>query len=437
MKLHSRFNTLNFLMVGLLAVSQSTLATNGLFTHGYGTASKALAGAGVATSFDSLAAATNPAGMVNVGSRAEFAAALFSPRREYDINGAVTGFVGPHAPTESGRDYFAVPSGGYNRMLGENSSIGVTVFGNGGMNTMYPASANPGFGAGGTFGGGSTGVDYMQLFIAPTYSHRFGNNVSVGISPLLGFQRLELNGVTPFTTFSNSAANMSNRGHDTALGLGVRVGLQAQVTPRLSFGASYQSEVNMEKFDKYKGLFAEGGNMDVPATGAIGLAFKTSDTSLLVFDVQHIWYENVPAIGNPIGNLFTGCNKVPLTGVGTAGCFGGSNGAGFGWKDMTIFKIGYQWQSSPDWTWRVGFSHGSQPIPASEVLLNIIAPGVIENHVTFGFTKTMGKSGALNFAATYAMNNEVNGNAPAFFGGQPVKLEMHQFELEIGWSWKF
>ena len=48
---------------GLLA-SPAVFATNGYFGHGYSTKEKGLAGAGVAYSQDSLAAATNPAGMV-------------------------------------------------------------------------------------------------------------------------------------------------------------------------------------------------------------------------------------------------------------------------------------------------------------------------------------------------------------------------------------
>ena len=44
-------------------------ATNGYFTHGYGTIAKALAGAGVAMPQDTLAAGTNPAGLAFLGKR--------------------------------------------------------------------------------------------------------------------------------------------------------------------------------------------------------------------------------------------------------------------------------------------------------------------------------------------------------------------------------
>ena len=44
-----------------LSVAPAAEATNGYFTHGYGTQSKALAGAGVAVALDVLSAGNNPA----------------------------------------------------------------------------------------------------------------------------------------------------------------------------------------------------------------------------------------------------------------------------------------------------------------------------------------------------------------------------------------
>ena len=63
---------------------------------------------------------------------------------------------------------------------------------------------------------------------------------------------------------------------------------------------------------------------------------------------------------------------------------GMEGGAGFGWKDMTVVKLGAQWEASHDWTLRLGYATGKQPIPASEVMFNLLAPGVIEQHVTLG-----------------------------------------------------
>ena len=137
----------------------------------------------------------------------------------------------------------------------------------------------------------------------------------------------------------------------------------------------------------------------------------------------------MPAIANPISRLIDGSC---VGGVGD-GCLGGSNGAGFGWQDMTILKLGYEWQGDKDMLWRVGYSMGDQPIPDSEMLFNILAPAVIEEHVTFGFTRALDAESSINFAAMYALSNAVSG-LNTFDPAQTIKNEMDQFEFALTYS---
>ncbi len=121
-----------------------------------------------------------------------------------------------------------------------------------------------------------------------------------------------------------------------------------------------------------------------------------------------------------------------MTGGTGDGCLGGSDGAGFGWEDMVIFKLGYQWQNGKN-TWRLGYSKGDQPIPSSEVTFNILAPGVIEEHFTFGFTRQMDSNSSIDFAAMYAPSNSVDGTN-TFDPSQEIELEMYQYELSLSYN---
>jgi long-chain fatty acid transport protein len=82
---------------------------------------------------------------------------------------------------------------------------------------------------------------------------------------------------------------------------------------------------------------------------------------------------------------------------------------------------------------------GDQPIPESETFFNILAPGVMETHLTGGFTYTMASNNEFTFAAMYAPKNTVKGTIPAGVGSgsQTVELEMTQWELTASWGWKF
>jgi len=140
-------------------------------------------------------------------------------------------------------------------------------------------------------------------------------------------------------------------------------------------------------------------------------------------------------VGNPLAMLFS-CPTVNPLSTETGGCLGGSNGAGFGWKDMTTHKLGVRWQleSLPQWEFRAGYSHGNQPVESSQVLFNMMAPGVIEEHVTFGFTHRVSDGHEYSLAMMYAPEHSVSGANP-FDPTQTIELRMHQYEIEFGFSW--
>lgn len=411
-----------------LTIPMTAMATNGYFSHGYGTKSKGLAGGGVAFSQDAMAAATNPAGMVTVGDRMDLGVALFSPiPRSYTVTGDPSGIPGTFGLTsgtyESDNDFFLIPHFARNWMLDSDSSVGLSLYGNGGMNTEYPAAAAPA----GTFYGGTAGVNLEQLFINTTYSRKIDDKSSWGASVIVAYQTFEAKGLGAFASFSSDAANLTDNGKDTSLGLGFKLGWQGEVSKGLTLAASYQSEMAMDEFDKYSGLFAEGGDFDIPATWTLGLAFDVTPKSTLTFDIQNIMYSDIASIGNPMTNFTVDGNL-----------FGSSDGAGFGWDDMTIYKLGYQWETSADWTWRVGISLGDQPISSSEVMLNILAPAVMETHLTGGFTMKTGKDSEFSLAAMYAPKSDVSGANPMEIPDQQtIGLEMTQIEVEASWAWKF
>ncbi|MGD8927090.1 MAG: outer membrane protein transport protein, partial [Thioalkalispiraceae bacterium] len=172
--------------VALLTPSLA-FATNGYFAHGYGTKNKGLVGGGVAEPQDAMIAATNPAGMVYVGARADVGAAIFSPSpRGYTATAPGGAATFPLAPqtVESDSDYFLIPHFAYNWVINPTSTVGVTVYGNGGMNTDYSASAN-------VFGAGEAGVNLEQLFINASYSVKVNPSNALGVSAILAYQRFE------------------------------------------------------------------------------------------------------------------------------------------------------------------------------------------------------------------------------------------------------
>jgi long-chain fatty acid transport protein len=416
--------TVMFLLVAVaVAVAPAAFATNGYFLHGIGTGSKAMAGATVALPQEALDADTNPAAGVFVERGYSFSLALFSPDRQYTIKGNPSGVPQTFGLTpgtvSSESKYFPMPAAGFNFRPNDRSAVTVNFTAHGGMNTDYRTNT--------FYGSSHTGVDLAQVFLTTSYARKITRNQSLGLSAILVGQRFKASGLEAFAGFSGEPECLTGNGYEWSEGIGVKVGYLAQPLPRLSIGASYSPTITMSTFDSYCGLFADDGRFNIPASATAGIAYRVADPLTVTADVQRIHYSDVGSVGNALlPNLVT----APL---------GSESGAGFGWKDINVYKLGVQWKPSEDWTWRAGYSSSDQPIPRSEVLFNILAPGVVQQHVTLGLSKAMLRApGRFNVAVMYAPSKSVSGANPLEVpGGQQIELKMQEYEVEFGYSFGF
>lgn len=408
--------------------STSAFATDGYFPHGYGMKALGMGGASVAMTDNAFAGANNPATAAYAGNRYELGVNLFSPKRSAVTNVNSSGIT--MAETQSDSNYFLVPEFGYNRDIDAKTSFGVTVYGNGGMNTDYPAPIMGGNAA-------TTGVDLMQLIVAPTVAYKLSDTQSVGVSPLLVYQKFKATGLSAFNPMSVPSSNTgTDSGSDSSTGIGIRLGYFAKATDQVSFGASYSPKINMSKLKGYAGLFANGGDFDIPANAAVGIAVQATPTVKLAVDYQQIKYGSVPAIANSSMNILQCARGV------TAQCLGASNGPGFGWSDVNVVKLGVEWVYSSTVTLRAGFNKSTNPVKSTEVSFNILAPAVITKHYTFGGTYKVAKDSELTWAYMYAPKNTVSGDSlfaamNGMSGAWQDTVRMSQQSIGIQYGWKF
>ena len=85
----------------------------------------------------------------------------------------------------------------------------------------------------GTFGDGTAGVDLFQIFFNVSIAHKFSEDISVGISPILAVQGFRSNGLSTFAPFTKSFAesggmtmpdSLTGNGQEYSFGGGVQVG---------------------------------------------------------------------------------------------------------------------------------------------------------------------------------------------------------------------
>lgn len=411
--------------LGALVLGSTTAhATEGYFQNGVGARNIATAGAGVADGRDATAINLNPAAIATLeDAELDIAISVFNPNRDVTVEGG-PGFL-PAGQTDSNAPLFPVPNLAVAFPVGENGALGFSISANGGMNTNYsavsnPACSSPPFPASnGVFCGGKSGVNLMQVFISGAYAHDFGA-VRVGVSPIVAVQRFRARGVLAFGGVSANPAALSDNGQSISVGVGGRLGIEIEPTEGFRIGASYQTEFNMSRFDEYAGLFADQGDFDIPSQYQVGIAIDVAPEFTVMADYRRINYSDVPSVSNP--------SSVQLP-------FGSTGGPGFGWDDVDTFKFGVEYRASDSMAFRAGFSHNSQPVSGSDVTLNVLAPGVVQNHITAGAAFSLSPGMDLELAAMYAPDESISGIEVTPLGpnpGRTITVEMNQIQLTAG-----
>lgn len=416
------------------AIAPSTaMATDGYFSHGYGMKSKGMAGVSTARTDDTFGGANNPAQMAFVGNRLDLGLDWFSPVRSAErTDASITTLNGK---VDSDSENFFIPEFGFNRMLSPDLSLGVTVYGNGGMNTDYPQGnfqcPTPTFSfvaANALCGQGRLGIDLVQLIIAPTLAYKVAPNHSLGIAPLLGYQRFKAEGLQAFQQLSSDPSKVTNNGYSGSTGYGVRVGYVGKLTDSFSIGAAYATKMKMSDFDKYKGLFAEHGGFDLPENYNVGIMVQATPALSFGLDYQRINYSGIKSVGQP------STNQAPL---------GADNGPGFGWQNVNVVKVGVQYAWNQDLTIRAGYNKTDNPIQSRDVTFNILAPGVVQDHYTLGFTYALIQGSEITMSYMHAAKKSVTG--PSLFNalfpvpnaGGTETIDMYENSLGIAWGMKF
>ena len=188
----------------------------------------------------------------------------------------------------------------------------------------------------------------------------------------------------------------------------------------------------MGDFGKYKGLFAQSGGFDIPSSVSAGISFRPTPQWLLAFDFERIFYDDARSVNNPSALIFNCAQGQTDT------CLGGSNGAGFGWQNVNVFKVGVQYMLNDHWTLRAGYNHTQNPIRPQDVTFNILAPGVVQNQWTVGTTYRIDRQSEVTGSFMFAQHNEVTGPSLFIgFGAPPTTTEtigMKEYLVGVAYS---
>ena len=466
------------------------LAANGLVAPGNGSVQMGMAGAGTAMAADAAATLRNPAAgaWLDSGMVADLAVAVpDGSYRATDVGEASAfGLFG----LKPGRNtsisgVFPLPVFAYNHRYSDRVAfgIGVTAAGLQAMSrggSAVLARGLPTFEARckGDFGGGAAwpgtvdvqgfcgngeaalGVELAQLLVSTHWAYRVTPGLSFGIAPIAAAQSLAMHGVGAFASFSNTPDAVTDNGASYAWGGGWRAGLLWELTEGIGLGAAYQSRLRQTRFDDYRGALV-GGRVDFAPSLNVGLQVHVRPGHRVLFDVERIAYGDVKALhqGIELQRFTDGCFVPRLLTRSLEqppaydACLGGSSGPGFGWDDVTIYKLGYEGRSGR-LSWRAGYSVGGNPATRATVLANTFAPALTDQHATVGLSWQYSPRVRVHWALIYGVRNivrapnAISAVSPALLGAAPLSFSADAdaddqqvenrfsfWQTQIGLSW--
>lgn len=392
----------------LLLLPFFLIASDGNQAIGYGMKSKGMGGVGVAFPQDAVINAINPAGMAFLETR-------------YDIGPHYVKFLGKGrisgnaVPTlnqsfHANMDIFLIDAGYVNQVT-PKFSAGFS---------FYQRGATLNYGKTIRLLGTSKFLDlYTIAILTPAIAWKITPNHSIGIGIDVSLGRFKMQGFQNQKAISVAPDHVTNKKSDYRPGVGVKIGWCGYLTPCLSAGVVYTSEMVFHRYKKYKGLIPNRGDGNLPAQVSGGIAYFFAKDWVFSFDARRIFWSKTRIFGNKLT---------------TTHLFGSKQGTGLGWKDQTVYKLGLAYTYNENLTFRIGTSLATTLFPGSQTSNNIIADICAKDHVTAGVTWTDGCQ-ELTFAYIHAFEKTIKGNSiPPTAGGGSVSLSAREDWVGISYG---
>jgi len=356
----------------LTAGNSPAFATNGAYLTGNGPAAAGMGGVSIALPQDATAAADNPAGMAEVGSRLDLYGVLISTESNSSFGSSANKFFS--------RVNVPAPGMGVNYQLTPQWTVGVSVTG-AGLASHYntPVVSIPGT--------GPAKAAYTLVNTAPTVTYKPLPNLSLGASVVIGVEQFRANGLLAPTP-DGALVPLSSHGNAYSVGLGGAFGVMWKPVSIVTLGASYFTKMNFSKLSGYdQDLLANsGGRLNTPSRYGVGVALQPLPALTLGIDYMRIEWSKAAGFDDP---------------------------ASFNWHDQNVVRFGAAYAINDRWTVRAGYSMANSFLDSGHTLANFYAPGINDRAVTGGATYSIDRSNQVSIALEYDIPRTIVGTGPS------------------------
>jgi long-chain fatty acid transport protein len=274
--------------------------------------------------------------------------------------------------------------------------------------------------------------------VAPGAAWRVNDALSLGASLILTYSDLEQE-IFPDTSFlgptpASSFFGMKLKGMDS-LDSGFKLGLMYKPSDRLSIGAAYTSQTDIELdggtleadmsalgLGKVTYNKVEMSGLNQPQELGLGVAYQYSHKLLLALELTWIdWSEAVRQSRLYAADPSNSAAPASIEQYTT-----------HNWRDQYVLSLGTVYDVNPNLSLRAGYNYGRNPIPSEHLspLLNTIA----EHHLTLGFGWKTNTAWRVDGAFEWDMKNRETYTNDELPFGQDTELEGELLALHFRMS---
>jgi hypothetical protein len=234
---------------------------------------------------------------------------------------------------------------------------------------------------------GLPGTGLQRTVIAPSLNTSWGERGNLRLTGVLAYQRFAS---IDLGTTTNTWRPLPTWERDSSYGAGARVDVGNMWGERLRWELGVQSRVGMDAFSNYRGVFADKGDFDIPASATARVSYALTPDFSIDAGVQRVQYSAI--------RPFTSSN-LPTRFLAL---LGDSSSPVFAWRDLSVYSLGWTMRDDDLGNLQVRYTTRQQPVPTSKLLENALASATANDMFSLGWSRAIGAATNRSFSASYA-----------------------------------
>ena len=266
---------------------------------------------------------------------------------------------------------------------------------------------------------GMSNPGLRRTVVAPRLSTSWGDSGSVSLTGVLAYQRFASLG---FGVMSDTHQLLPSWLADSSYGAGARVDIGNRFGNRLRWDLGYQSRVNMDAFAHYRGVFADVGDFDIPASTTASLSYALTPRFAIDAGVQRVNYSAItPFTSSSLPTRFLAL-------------LGDSSSPVFAWRDLSVYSVGWTLRDEAIGNLQMRYTTRQQPVPTSRLLESALADATADDMFSLRWSRGFGANANLSMSASYA-SSPYYLLLPTY--GDDSDAIASRFEFETLWTFRF